>query len=587
VASEKIKYEIVAINKSAAAFRAVKMGLSGIASAGKLGLASIKALAVATIAAAGALALITKKSFDYIDTLGKTASRTGIATATLQAFQLAAIESGTTVEQTQKGLEKFARSIGDAGRGLKTQADIFRDLGVPLKENNGKLRSFEDILDGVADGLGELGSEAERATVLANLFGRAGIQFSEIFRNGSAGLDDFKDRAKSLGLILENSTIKGVEKFNDTMSVVKLQLGAITNNITASFVPALQAIVEKLGVVITGTKGTADGFDIMGKTIAVTILETLKKAALGVQAFMMSIKLEFLSLASTNMGQRIFGNILDESEIAALEIYKLEKRIISLKESGMKKKGFGTLQILPPNSKEVLDQIDKLTLNLTNLKEVAGTPVEGINNLADGFDRMIELVKAGSPEVAAFLETFNSGITNALEPVAAFEATLGKEGLAKTLGTTAVGAMKKFEDSIMTSLKNGKLGFKDFANYVIEQLMRIAIQQMILKPLTGAFGSFFDGFGDLISHEGGGYTGKGNRSGGMDGKGGGLAILHPNETVIDHTKGQGMGGGSPTVNFNISTVDAAGFDQLLASRKGLITSIINNAMNTQGKMGVT
>ena len=57
----------------------------------------------------------------------------------------------------------------------------------------------------------------------------------------------------------------------------------------------------------------------------------------------------------------------------------------------------------------------------------------------------------------------------------------------------------------------------------------------------------------------------------------------PNETVIDHTKGQGMGA---TVNFNISTVDAAGFDQLLASRKGLITSIINNAMNNQGKMGV-
>jgi hypothetical protein len=41
-----------------------------------------------------------------------------------------------------------------------------------------------------------------------------------------------------------------------------------------------------------------------------------------------------------------------------------------------------------------------------------------------------------------------------------------------------------------------------------------------------------------------------------------------------------------TVNFNISTVDAAGFDQLLTSRKGLITSIINNAMNNQGKMGV-
>jgi hypothetical protein len=76
----------------------------------------------------------------------------------------------------------------------------------------------------------------------------------------------------------------------------------------------------------------------------------------------------------------------------------------------------------------------------------------------------------------------------------------------------------------------------------------------------------------------------GARVGGLDGRGGRLAMVHPNETVIDHTKGQSMGG--TTVNFNISTVDAAGFDQLLASRKGLITSIINNAMNNQGKMGV-
>jgi len=145
--------------------------------------------------------------------------------------------------------------------------------------------------------------------------------------------------------------------------------------------------------------------------------------------------------------------------------------------------------------------------------------------------------------------------------------------------------MKKFEDSIVDSLKAGKLEFKNFADYVVEQLLRIAIQQMILKPITGKFESFFEGFGDFFksSNEGGGYTGMGARAGGIDGRGGFPAILHPNETVIDHTKGQGMGA---TVNFNISTVDAAGFDQLLASRKGLITSIINNAMNNQGKMGV-
>lgn len=45
----------------------------------------------------------------------------------------------------------------------------------------------------------------------------------------------------------------------------------------------------------------------------------------------------------------------------------------------------------------------------------------------------------------------------------------------------------------------------------------------------------------LASFEGGGFTGFGARAGGLDGKGGRLAMLHPNETVLDHTKGQGQG----------------------------------------------
>ena len=43
------------------------------------------------------------------------------------------------------------------------------------------------------------------------------------------------------------------------------------------------------------------------------------------------------------------------------------------------------------------------------------------------------------------------------------------------------------------------------------------------------------------SFDGGGFTGIGSRSGGVDGKGGFPAILHPNETVVDHTKGQSQG----------------------------------------------
>lgn len=56
----------------------------------------------------------------------------------------------------------------------------------------------------------------------------------------------------------------------------------------------------------------------------------------------------------------------------------------------------------------------------------------------------------------------------------------------------------------------------------------------------------------LSSFEGGGHTGYGPRVGGLDGKGGFMAMVHPNETIIDHTKsGKGGGqGGAPQININ-------------------------------------
>ncbi len=44
------------------------------------------------------------------------------------------------------------------------------------------------------------------------------------------------------------------------------------------------------------------------------------------------------------------------------------------------------------------------------------------------------------------------------------------------------------------------------------------------------------------------------------------------------------GSGRPVnVNFNINAVDTRGFQQLLANEKGLIVSMINSAVNQQGR----
>jgi hypothetical protein len=187
-----------------------------------------------------------------------------------------------------------------------------------------------------------------------------------------------------------------------------------------------------------------------------------------------------------------------------------------------------------------------------------------------------ELQNLGAVNETAF-DRINAAMTSYVENLGTVEERTQK---------AAVNSMKKFEDTLVNSLKQGKLEFKHFADYVVEQLLRIAIQQMLLAPFQQMFAPMFAGFSDFLSFDNGGYTGAGARTGGIDGKGGFPAILHPNETVIDHNKGQAMAASPVSVSFNISTVDASGFDQLLASRKGMITAMINNAMNARGKMGV-
>jgi hypothetical protein len=56
-----------------------------------------------------------------------------------------------------------------------------------------------------------------------------------------------------------------------------------------------------------------------------------------------------------------------------------------------------------------------------------------------------------------------------------------------------------------------------------------------------------------ISFAGGGYTGNAPRSGGLDGRGGFMAMVHPRETIIDHTRAAG-GGGVPNITIRTGDV---------------------------------
>jgi len=129
----------------------------------------------------------------------------------------------------------------------------------------------------------------------------------------------------------------------------------------------------------------------------------------------------------------------------------------------------------------------------------------------------------------------------------------------KTIQDTVSSAFESGFMSMVDGTKSVKDAFKAMASDIIKELYRI----FVVKKITGMISDFIGGFGSAApttslrpvarSFAGGGYTGNGARAGGLDGKGGYMAMVHPKETVVDHTRGGGAGGITVVQNINVST----------------------------------
>ncbi|MBU2936980.1 MULTISPECIES: hypothetical protein [Pacificibacter] len=95
---------------------------------------------------------------------------------------------------------------------------------------------------------------------------------------------------------------------------------------------------------------------------------------------------------------------------------------------------------------------------------------------------------------------------------------------------------------------------------------------------SGGLGKFLGG---LLSFDGGGLTPSGSRMGGLDGKGGFLAMMHPNEGVIDFTKGQSVASNSGTQEIRVTGGDLTLTDggQIMARVQVLAGQSVDQAVS--------
>ena len=132
------------------------------------------------------------------------------------------------------------------------------------------------------------------------------------------------------------------------------------------------------------------------------------------------------------------------------------------------------------------------------------------------------------------------------------EQTKELESQMSSLASGIAGEFTSAFKSIIDGSKSVNEAFADMLQGIADQFLNMAmkiLQDALTQQLMGLFtglmgggagGGAGGGFGvtpltsGMKFFEGGGYTGDAPRSGGLDGKGGFLSVLHPQETVTDH-----------------------------------------------------
>lgn len=218
--------------------------------------------ASAVLAATG-LFFAVKSAIDFTDQIGKTAKAVGLTAEAFQELRYAAALSGMSVEEFDKSMATFTRKIGEAQTGNKSLAETFAKLGISMADL--KTKTPDQLLNKLADAYNQLPNAATKAAVAQEFFSKTGIKMGEMLASGSAGINELRQKAKDLGVVLSNDLVARAEKANDELDVMAQVLKVGLTNAALQFIP----VISQLGQIVTskefidGMKGFADMLSII------------------------------------------------------------------------------------------------------------------------------------------------------------------------------------------------------------------------------------------------------------------------------------------------------------------------------------
>lgn len=218
MASKDVSIDIVAQDRTGAAFKSVKGGLNDLSTSVGAVTGKIAGL-TAVLAAIGSAAQV-KGLIDSADNMNKLSQKTGIAVSELSSLSNTADLAGVSNEQLGSALIKLNKSIAEAASGTKEQSQAFKNLGINVKDANGNIRPTADILGDVAGAFEGAADGATKTQYAMALFGKAGADLIPFLNTGKQGIKEF-------GASFGDEFAQNAEKFNDNITKLNQQFKAV------------------------------------------------------------------------------------------------------------------------------------------------------------------------------------------------------------------------------------------------------------------------------------------------------------------------------------------------------------------------
>ena len=225
-------------------------------------------------------------------------------------------------------------------------------------------------------------------------------------------------------------------------------------------------------------------------------------------------------------------------------------------------------------------------LDTAHMRVRANVPLKDLRTFREIWrevnEKELEKMKEGFKNIKTTIaEGLNKGIKT-------FSDTLAK---AIILGENMVETFKKIAQELVINILSAAIEL-----IVLEQLKKILKEDTLKseEKITNELRSQTtemkrQAFWNLVSG-GGGSAMPGMASGGAVSKGTpylvgerGPELFVPNSSGQIQQNARGGSGGSVNVNFNIEAIDSSSFSNVLVENRGIITSIINNALNEKGR----